>query len=61
MLHTCAISRDRSESNIIENLFSMMASVVHALHNASKSALGWLANKGEWWMPRLEKAMKDVA
>ena len=27
----------------------------------SKSALGWLANKGERWMPRLEKAMKDVA
>jgi hypothetical protein len=26
-----------------------------------KSALGWLANKGEWWMPRLEKAMKDAA
>ena len=27
----------------------------------NKSALGWLANKGEWWMPRLEKAMKDAA
>ena len=27
----------------------------------TKSALGWLANKGERWMPRLEKAMKDVA
>ena len=27
----------------------------------SKSALGWLAIKGKWWMPRLEMAMKDAA
>ena len=32
-----------------------------AYYFRSKSALGWLANKGERWMPRLEKAMKDVA
>ena len=29
--------------------------------NKCKSALGWLADKGERWMPRLEKAMKDAA
>ena len=31
------------------------------VRHSSKSALGWLAIKGEWWMPRLEKAMKDAA
>ncbi len=38
-----------------------MKVVFKTLQNMSKSALGWLANKGEWWMPRLEKAMKDAA
>jgi hypothetical protein len=31
------------------------------MYTTSKSALGWLANKGERWMPRLEMAMKDAA
>ena len=35
--------------------------VFKTVYITSKSALGWLANKGERWMPRLEKAMKDVA
>ena len=39
----------------VTNFHATMGCVV------TKSALGWLANKGERWMPRLEKAMKDVA
>ena len=51
VLHTCAISRGRTESKRV---------VIQKI-TTCKSALGWLANKGERWMPRLEKAMKDVA
>ena len=62
-MHTLmyAISRDKSESKRWWKFFLPTASDVHFVRITSKSALGWLANKGERWMPRLEKAMKDVA
>jgi hypothetical protein len=74
--HMYAISRDGQGQNSSDNFLSLLASAVRIYffgppvlcvvekiytHSTSKSALGWLANKGERWMPRLEKAMKDVA
>ena len=58
VMHTCAISRGRTESKFCNDSYRLLGG---AYYFRSKSALGWLANKGERWMPRLEKAMKDVA
>ena len=63
MEHPCAISRDGQGHNAVGNVcYRRRASdVCEFVRITSKSALGWLANKGERWMPRREKAMKDAA
>jgi len=48
--------------NALRNNFSWRAGNFIGMDSDKKKvSIGMAGNKGVWWMPRLEKAMKDAA